>query len=102
MIRYRSCVARELVYREQPDTALTELENDPNRADLLANVDDVLARLSLDIADPVLRTVTLSTQVSHLVIKSTEVESYDWRVLWSTARSEEEVEIIYIGPVSGA
>jgi hypothetical protein len=91
-------MARDFVYQLQPDDVLAVLEDDPDRAPLLAQIEDVLASLSDNPGNPQLGTKVWATEVDHQVVRTTPIPGFGWYVVWTMATVEADIEIIHIGP----
>jgi hypothetical protein len=88
-----------LLFLDQPLQQLAALEDDEDRALLLAAVDEVLDRLAADPGDRRLGSIHMTMSAAgpaHV----TPVRPYGWSIVWRVA-SDADLQIMYIGSETG-
>lgn len=91
----------ELWYDPEADRALTALEQDPTRKDIVASVNDVLDRLGRDPGAPDLRRHGFTgPDGARLWVVAAGGRAEAWVVVWQDVpeRPERTVLVVFIGP----
>jgi hypothetical protein len=91
-----SGVALGFLFLDQPFDQLDRLNQDPDQADLLTAVNEVLARLYVDPGDRRLGTITSSMLVAG-VAHVTPVRPHGWSIIWRV-HSAQDLQVVYLGP----
>lgn len=85
----------EILFTPEADQAISALEADPTREQLLVRVDAALQALAADPGDQRCRRRSYGGGLWGMPVRTADD---DWLILWVAGPQQDEITVVYVGP----